>query len=128
MKVIKYFGLLFSCILLVSCAVNDQLESLEEPVKPVSSGYENDYLPINRIAPKYPSFAVKRRITGYCTIEYTVTTTGTTIDHVAVDCPKKVFIKPSIEAAKKFLYEPRTENGKAIEVVGVRNRFIFGMR
>lgn len=127
MRLIQYLGLCFTSILLVSCAANEQVESVAARDRPASSEYENEYLPINRIAPEYPYSAMVKRITGYCTIEYTVTTAGTTKDHVAIDCPKTVFIKPSIEAAKKFLYEPRTENGQVIEVPGVRNRFTFSM-
>lgn len=48
---------------------------------------DGDYLPIVKVAPKYPSRAASRGLEGYCTVEYTVTVTGETKDVVVVDCP-----------------------------------------
>ncbi|NNE37745.1 MAG: TonB family protein, partial [Gammaproteobacteria bacterium] len=71
--------------------------------------------------------ALSRRIEGTCTVEYTVTTTGTTKDIRVLEdwCPDRVFHSVSIEAAKKFKYKPRVVDGVAIEVPGVKNMFIF---
>lgn len=88
-------------------------------------GGDGDYLPIVKVAPKYPSRAMSRGIQGYCTVEYTVTKTGETRDIQVVDCPESVFAKSSIKAASKFKYKPKVIDGEAIEVAGVRNRFTF---
>lgn len=91
----------------------------------VSSG-DGEYLPIVKVQPVYPRRALSRGITGYCTVEYTVTTTGATRDPVPVDCqPSGVFEKASVRAATKFKYKPRVVDGQAIEVPGVRNRFTY---
>ncbi|PCK08223.1 MAG: energy transducer TonB [Alteromonadaceae bacterium] len=88
---------------------------------------DGDYLPIIKPAPKYPSRATAKGLEGYCTVEYTVTTTGETRDVVVVDCPQKIFARSSVKAAGKFKYKPKVIDGEPIEVPGVRNRFTFQM-
>ncbi|MFK7977361.1 MAG: energy transducer TonB [Halioglobus sp.] len=91
----------------------------------MSSG-DGEYLPIVKVAPIYPRRAQTRGISGYCTVEYTVTTSGAIRDPVAVDCqPSGVFEKASVKAAQKFKYKPRVVDGEAIEVAGVQNRFTY---
>jgi len=86
---------------------------------------DGEYLPIVKVAAKYPSRALSRGTEGYCVVAYTVTTTGETSDIVEADCPQKVFLKASIKAASKFKYKPKVIDGQPIAVPGVRNRFIF---
>lgn len=88
-------------------------------------GGDGDYLPIVKVAPKYPSRAMSRGLSGYCTVEYTVTKTGETANIEVVDCPESVFANASVKAAKKFKYKPKVIDGEAIEVPGVRNKFTF---
>jgi periplasmic protein TonB len=91
----------------------------------MSSG-DGEYLPIVKVAPIYPRRAQTRGITGYCIVEYTVTTSGAIRDPVAVDCqPSGVFEKASVKAATKFKYKPRVVDGEAIEVAGVQNKFTY---
>ena len=91
----------------------------------MSSG-DGEYLPIVKVAPIYPRRAQTRGITGYCIVEYTVTTSGAIRDPVAVDCqPEGVFEKASVKAALKFKYKPRVVDGEAIEVAGVQNKFTY---
>ncbi len=87
---------------------------------------DGEYLPIVKVAPIYPRRAQTRGITGYCIVEYTVTTSGAIRDPVAVDCqPEGVFEKASVKAALKFKYKPRVVDGEAIEVAGVQNKFTY---
>ncbi|AQA17536.1 energy transducer TonB [Halioglobus japonicus] len=91
----------------------------------MSSG-DGEYLPIVKVAPIYPRRAQTRGITGYCIVEYTVTTSGAIRDPQAVDCqPSGVFEKASVKAALKFKYKPRVVDGEAIEVAGVQNKFTY---
>jgi protein TonB len=90
----------------------------------MSSG-DGEYLPIVKVAPIYPRRAQTRGISGYCTIEYTVTTSGAIRDPFAVDCPDKVFEKASLKASLKFKYKPRVVDGEPIEVAGVQNKFTY---
>jgi len=87
---------------------------------------DGEYLPIVKVAPMYPRRAQSRGITGYCIVEYTVTTSGAIRDPRAVDCqPSGVFEKESVNAAAKFKYKPRVVDGEAIEVGGVQNKFTY---
>ena len=87
---------------------------------------DGEYLPIVKVAPIYPRRAHTRGITGYCIVEYTVTTSGAIRDPQAVDCqPEGVFESASVKAAEKFKYKPRVVDGEAIEVAGVQNKFTY---
>lgn len=87
---------------------------------------DGEYLPIVKVAPIYPRRAQTRGISGYCIVEYTVTTTGAIRDPVAVDCkPSGVFEKASVRASTKFKYKPRVIDGEPIEVPGVQNQFTY---
>jgi protein TonB len=87
---------------------------------------DGEYLPIVKVAPIYPRRAQTRGITGYCIVEYTVTTSGAIRDPRAVDCqPSGVFDDASVKAAAKFKYKPRVVDGEAIEVAGVQNKFTY---
>lgn len=87
---------------------------------------DGEYLPIVKVAPIYPRRAQTRGISGYCIVEYTVTTSGAIRDPVAVDCqPSGVFEKASVKASLKFKYKPRVVDGEAIEVAGVQNKFTY---
>ncbi len=91
----------------------------------MSSG-DGEYLPIVKVAPIYPRRAQTRGISGYCIVEYTVTTTGAIRDPMAVDCqPSGVFESASVKAATKFKYKPRVVDGEPIEVAGVQNKFTY---
>lgn len=87
---------------------------------------DGEYLPIVKVAPIYPRRAQSKGTTGYCTVEYTVTTTGAVRDPVPVDCqPSGYFEQASVKAALKFKYKPRVVDGKPVEVPGVQNRFTY---
>ena len=90
------------------------------------SASDGEYLPIVKVAPIYPRRAQSRGVTGYCTVEYTVTKSGTTRDIVPVDCdPSGYFERASVKAAEKFKYKPRVVDGEPIEVPGIQNRFTY---
>lgn len=87
---------------------------------------DGEYLPIVKVAPMYPRRANSRGIEGYCTVQYTVTKSGSVKDPVAIDCqPSGYFERASIQAALKFKYKPRVIDGEAIDVSGVMNRFTY---
>lgn len=92
---------------------------------------EGDFMPLVQVAPEYPRVAASRGIEGFVTVEFTVTATGSTRNVMVVDAVKKdgtptsIFDRAAVQAAEKFKYQPRVEDGAAIEVHGVRNRFVF---
>lgn len=88
---------------------------------------EGDYLPIVKVAPIYPNRALTRGIEGFCVVQYTVTSLGTTKDPVVVEsqCTSSLFHRASVNAALKFKYKPRILDGEAVEVPGVQNKFTY---
>jgi len=88
---------------------------------------EGDYLPIVKVAPIYPNRALTRGVEGYCVVQYTVTSLGTTKDPVVVEsqCTSSLFHRASINAALKFKYKPRIIDGTPVEVPGVQNKFTY---
>lgn len=112
-----------------------QVSAMELPentieIKPGGSGFgsgEGDYLPILKVAPVYPRWALERGITGNCVVSYSVTTAGTVKDVKVIEdqCDSKIFYGPSVDAALRFKYKPRIIDGVPIEVRGVRNVFRY---
>jgi protein TonB len=83
------------------------------------------YLPIDKRAPAYPQRALDQGLEGTCTVSYTVNTAGRVEQpQVAGEC-HPLFIRPSLEAAKGFRYEPRIVDGKAVVVPNVKNTFQY---
>lgn len=86
---------------------------------------EGDYLPIVKVAPMYPRRAQSRGLEGYCDLDFTVTSMGTTTDVSVVFCSSSLFERASVQALLKFKYKPRVVNGTAIAVPGLRHRITF---
>ena len=87
---------------------------------------DGNYLPIIRVEPKYPPRAIRNEIEGYVLMEFTVSPTGRVLDPVVVSAePVGVFEASAREAALKFRYKPRVENGVPQRVPGVRTVFTF---
>lgn len=92
---------------------------------------EGDFMPLVQVAPEYPRAAANLGIEGFATVEFTVTATGSTRNVVVIDAIKKdgtptsIFDRAAVQAAERFKYQPRVEDGVAIEVHGVKNRFVF---
>ena len=87
---------------------------------------DGEYLPIVKVAPQYPRRAAQKGIEGYVVVEFTVSKLGTVTDPKVIEAaPPNIFNRAAISAAKKFKYKPKVENGKAIEVSGIRNIIRF---
>ena len=88
---------------------------------------EGDYLPIVKVAPIYPNRALTRGVEGFCVVQYTVTSLGSTKDPIVIEsqCTSSLFHRASINASLKFKYKPRIIDGEAVEVPGVQNKFTY---
>jgi len=87
---------------------------------------DGEYLPIVKVAPTYPRRAAQKGIEGYVVVEFTVTTLGTVIDPRVIEAdPPGIFDRAAMQAVTKFKYKPKMENGKPLEVKGVRNIIRF---
>jgi TonB family protein len=89
------------------------------------TGPDGEFLPLVRVAPRYPTDAVTERREGYAIVEFTVDQRGRTANLQAVESSDSTFEQPSIDAARQFRYAPRIVDGTPVEVPGVRNVFTF---
>jgi len=83
------------------------------------------YEPIEKIAPGYPARAMERRIEGDCTVRYTVSSSGRVENPAVIGDCHPLFAIPSLTAAKRFRYQPRIVDGRAVAVPGVTNTFHY---
>ena len=87
---------------------------------------DGEYLPIVKVAPRYPRRALSKGIEGYVIVEYTVTKQGTVKDPVVIEAkPQGTFDKAAIKSALRYKYKPRVVDGTPIEVSGVRTKISF---
>jgi protein TonB len=101
---------------------------------------DGEYLPILKVQPVYPRYALQRGLFGWVMVEFTVDDLGRVIDPVVVDhcveefkfkvyeCvdqPGHIFDRPALAAASKFKYKPKVVDGVPIETTGVRHLISF---
>ena len=100
-----------------------------DDLDPLRSALENAYLDsqsqrvvqvgdltrINIEPPKYPSVALKREVTGWVEITFTVTPQGNTAD-IEVDSfePSAIFNRAAVRAVEKWQFEPVQFRGQVI--------------
>lgn len=87
---------------------------------------DQDATPIVRVEPMYPRRAAERGITGYVVVKFRVGTAGQVINPTIVDAdPRGVFEQAVLKAVRKWKYNPKVVDGKAIEygVTPVRLEF-----
>src|SRR5689334_13389711 len=83
-------------------------------------GMDGDPLPRVRVNPEYPVRAASAGIEGWVRVRFTVTEIGTVRDAVVVASePRSVFDDAALKAIARWRYNPRVENGRAVERVGL---------
>jgi periplasmic protein TonB len=89
-------------------------------------GSDRDVTPLVRINPDYPPVALQRRIEGWVVVQFTITTAGTVRDAKAVQAqPQQVFEDAAVKAVSRWKYNPRIEEGSAVERRGVQVKLMF---
>lgn len=80
---------------------------------------------VKYVAPKYPSAAERKNLSGWVEVVFTVRADGTTGDiEVRGSDPGDTFVGAAIRAVEKWEFEPIVENGEAVErQTGVRLMF-----
>ena len=92
----------------------------------MSAGSDRDVIPLVRINPDYPPRAQQRGIEGYVIVQFTITATGTVKDAIVVEAmPRGMFDDAALKAIARWRYNPKVENGTAVERVGIRTRLTF---
>lgn len=91
-----------------------------------AAGSDSDAIPIVRVQPQYPLRAAERRIEGWVELEFTITAAGTVKDPVVTNShPGAIFNKSALRAVRKWKYNPKIENGVAVERAGIRVRLTY---
>jgi protein TonB len=92
----------------------------------MTAGSDRDVIPLVRINPDYPPRAQQRGIEGYVIVQFTITATGTVKDAIVVEAmPRGMFDDAALKAIARWRYNPKVENGTAVERVGIRTRLTF---
>lgn len=91
-----------------------------------AGGSDRGVAPLVRVNPDYPRRALERGIEGWVHVRFTITAAGTVKDLVVVDAePKGVFDEAATKAVLRWRYNPRVENGVAVERAGEQTLIRF---
>ncbi len=90
------------------------------------SGMDQDVMPLVQIHPEYPPRAQSRGIEGWVLVQFTITPAGTVKDATVIDGqPKGMFDDAAVKAVSRWKYNPKIEEGTAVERRGVQVRLTF---
>ncbi|MBI0424399.1 energy transducer TonB [Acinetobacter sp. ACIN00229] len=87
-----------------------------------------NYQPASKKAPAYPDQALDRKLEGDCTVVYVVNEKGKVENPKAQGDCHPMFVRPSIQAALNFKYQPRLVDGKPTSVPNVKNTFQYRIK
>lgn len=90
---------------------------------------DQDVVPLVRVNPAYPIRAAQRGIEGWVEVVFTISRSGTVKDaEVMSYYPSSVFNNAALRAIRRWKYNPKIENGKAVERPGVKVRLTFQLQ
>ncbi len=91
-----------------------------------AGGSDRDAVPQVRIQPDYPIQARQKGIEGWVDVLFTVGADGSVKNPVVVNAePKKIFDRAAVQAVKGWKYNPKIEDGRAVERRGLKVRIRF---
>ncbi len=94
----------------------------------VAGGSDRDAVPQVRIQPDYPIQARQKGIEGWVDVQFTVGADGSVRNAVVVNAePKRIFDRAAIQAVKGWKYNPKIEDGRAVERRGIKVRIRFAL-
>ena len=89
---------------------------------------DGEMLPLVNVTPQYPTRAASRGIQGWCQVSFTVDGDGNVVEDtiVVVDAePPGIFDRSSIQAARRFKFQPRVQDGVGVPVPNVQYVFRY---
>lgn len=87
---------------------------------------DTDIIPLVRVEPLYPVRAQSRGIEGWVEVEFTISAAGTVKDATVIaHHPNSIFDRAALRAVSKWKYNPKIEDGVAVERPGVKVRLAF---
>ena len=91
-------------------------------------GADRDAVPLVRIDPDYPMRARQRGIEGWVVLEFTISKAGTVKDPVVIAShPGTIFNRSAVQAVRRWKYNPKIQEGAAVERPGVKVRLDYYM-
>jgi protein TonB len=88
-----------------------------------------DVVPVVRVNPIYPPRAAERGIQGWVELMLTISASGTVQDaQVTNSHPGTVFDRAALRAVRKWKYNPKVEDGHAVERPGITVRLKFELK
>ena len=94
----------------------------------VAAQGDSDTVPVVRVEPQYPLRAEERGIEGWVELEFTISAQGTVKNaKVMRSKPKGVFDRSALRAVKKWKYNPKIDDGVAVERPGIMVRLTFDL-
>ena len=91
-------------------------------------GTDRDVVPLVRIEPDYPMRARQRGIEGWVVLQFTISAAGTVKDPVVVSAhPGTIFNRSALQAVRKWKYNPKIQDGAAVERPGQKVTLEFTM-
>ena len=91
----------------------------------MTAGSDRDIVPLVRINPDYPPRALSRGLQGWVIVQFTISATGTVKDQKVVDSSNEVFNDAALKAIARWRYNPKVEEGVAVERKGVQTKLVF---
>ncbi|MCH2173738.1 energy transducer TonB [Myxococcota bacterium] len=79
---------------------------------------DGDAVPMVRVPPEYPMRAAQRGLEGWVQVEFTISVTGSVKDARVVDSTSSIFHRAALSAIRKWKYNPKMVDGKAVEQPG----------
>lgn len=87
---------------------------------------DGDAVPLVRVPPQYPERAQQRGIEGRVLVEFTISRSGSVKDAKVVAAePSDIFNAAAVKSVMQWKYNPKIENGKAVEQRGIRTSVVF---
>jgi protein TonB len=94
----------------------------------MSSGTDRDVIPLVRFEPEYPPRAIARNIEGWVRVQFTIAANGSIVDPIVVAAePAGTFEEAALAAIRRWRYQPRVEDGVAVERVGLQTVIRFDL-
>lgn len=82
-------------------------------------GSNQQAMPLYRVEPRYPARALKKGAEGYVLMSFTIDKTGRPTDITVVEAkPRRLFEREAKRALKKWKYQPKVVDGRAIAQIG----------
>lgn len=77
--------------------------------------------------PAYPEELERGGKSGFADVIFTIDKNGITRDQMVYYSAEKAFGNAALNALRRFQYEPLKVNGQAVDVAGIKMRFVFSM-